>query len=99
MPSDDFRLAIGDRLVILTTIDGLRRIEEGEICLKLRKWRVTVEKVLTQEARFEGANTISRISGCTLKEARQLMNNLPGMKPTPLYQQQAQRLVRELAKR
>ncbi|MGB7445107.1 MAG: NAD-binding protein [Coleofasciculaceae cyanobacterium] len=99
MPSDDFRLAIGDRFVILATIDSLRRIEEGEICLKLRKWHVTVEKVLTQEARFEGANTISRISGCTLKEARQLMNNLPRMTPIPLYQQQAQRLVRELAKR
>lgn len=99
IPSDDSRLAIGDRLVILATIDGLRRIEEGEICLQLRKWLVTVEKALTQEAKFEGANTISLISGCTLKEARQLMNNLPGMMPTPLYRQQAQRLVKELTKR
>ena len=65
-----------------------------------------VEKALTSEAVFEGANAMNRrfrfaiaqISGCSLSTARDLMKNLPGTLRSPLYQHQAQRLVRELNK-
>lgn len=98
MPSEDTRLAVGDRMVVLATSNGLRRIEQGISSILPKRWRVQVEKALTDEAVFEGANAIARISGCDLNLARDLMKNLPGILRSPLYKHQAQRLVRELSK-
>jgi Trk K+ transport system NAD-binding subunit len=98
MPSEDIQLAVGDRLIVLATIDGLRRVEIGKSAIHPKQWRVRVEQATTQDAIFEGANAIARISGCSLAAARGLMNQLPGTLVTPLYQHQAQRLVRELHK-
>lgn len=96
MPSDDTRLVKGDRLVVLATINSLRRIEQGVIAPK--DWKVLVERAFNENAVFEGANVIARISGCPLNMARDLMHHLPGTLRSPLYQHQAQRLVRELSK-
>lgn len=98
MPSEDMRLEVGDRMVVLATSKGLGRIEHGRIDITPKSWRVQVEKAWTQEAVFEGANAIARISGCSLSVARTLMHNLPGTLQSPLYKHQAQRLVRELSK-
>lgn len=98
MPSDDIRLAVGDRMVVLATSNGLRRIEHGIVGITPKSWRVMVEKALTTEAVFEGANAITRIAGCSLNVARDLMKNLPATLPSPLYKHQAKRLVRELNK-
>jgi voltage-gated potassium channel Kch len=96
MPTDDILLAIGDRLVVLATIDGLQRVELGR--QYQRDWLVRVERAMNEEAIFEGANTIGRISGCSLGVARELMDNLPGVLNVPLYKLQAQRLIRDLGK-
>lgn len=96
MPSDDIRLAIGDRMVVLATSMGLRRIEEGFKSILPKRWRVLVEKAMNPEAIFEGANAIARISACELSTARALMHNLPGVLEVSLYKHQAQRLVRSL---
>jgi Trk K+ transport system NAD-binding subunit len=98
MPSEDIRLAVGDRMVVLATSKGLGRIEHGRVDIAPKSWRVQVEKAWTQEAVFEGANAIARISGCSLSVARALMHNLPGTLRSSLYKHQAQRLVRELSK-
>lgn len=98
MPSDDTRLAVSDRLVVLATSNGLRHIEHGIVGITPKNWRVIVDKALTKEAVFEGANAITRIAGSSLKVARDLMKNLPATLPSPLYKHQAQRLVRELNK-
>ncbi|HBB31197.1 MAG TPA: potassium transporter TrkA [Cyanobacteria bacterium UBA8803] len=98
MPSEDTRLAVGDRMVVLATSKGLRRVEEGVTSMIPKSWQVAVEKALTQEAIFEGANAIARISSCDLSTARSLMHNLPGILRVPLYKHQAQRLVRTLNK-
>ncbi|MBE9170407.1 NAD-binding protein [Pleurocapsales cyanobacterium LEGE 06147] len=98
LPLDDHRLAIGDRLVVLATIEGLQRIERGKLNSHLKCWQVRVEKALTRDAVFEGANAIARISGCRLGTARDLMKRLPQTLLLPLYKHQAQRLVRELNK-
>lgn len=95
-PSDDVLLREGDRLVVLATIEGLRKIEVRD--LKPKTWRVRVEKVINSDFLFEGANTISRISGCSLPQARDLLNHLPNTLITPLYRPQAQRLIRALKK-
>ncbi|WP_427162030.1 NAD-binding protein [Aliinostoc sp. HNIBRCY26] len=96
MPSDDLRLAVGDRLVVLATIEGLQQIERGTMLP--RQCLVRVEKAVSQEAVFEGAALISRISGCDMYLARTLMNQLPATLQYPLYKHQAHRLVNELTK-
>ena len=98
LPSDEPPLKAGDRLVVLATIDGLRRIEQGKLNVKAKQWQITVETALTTDAIFEGANAIARVTGCSLTLARETMNNLPQTLPILLYQHQAQRLVGELKK-
>ncbi len=98
MPSDDIQLGVGDRLVVLATIENLKRVEQGELAIHRKQWQVRVAKAFTDDAAFEGANAIARISGCPLNVARTLMNNLPGTLSVPLYHHQGLRLVRELSK-
>lgn len=98
LPGSEFRLHIGDKLVVLATIEGLRCIEQGKLNLASKCWQVRVEKALTPDGTFEGANVIARISGCNLVVARNTMDSWPQTLPTTLYQYQAQRLVRELKK-
>ncbi len=98
LPLDGFLLKIGDRLVVLSTIDGLRRIEQGRLNLAAKKWHIEVMQALTSDALFEGANAIVRVTGCNLALARKTMNNLPQTLLLPLYQHQAERLIKELRK-
>lgn len=98
MPPEDLRLAAGDRLVVLATIDGLRRIEQGWLGISPKQWRVQVDQAMNSNAAFEGANLMARITGCPLGMARDLMTNLPGVLRSPLYHHQALRLVRELGR-
>ncbi len=96
MPSDDIQLQVGDRLVVLATIDGLQRVENGISTHK--HWLVRVEKVLAEGGDFMAVAIITRVSGCDLRTAKTLMNNLPGTLDLPLYKHQAQRLIIELSK-
>ncbi|GAA6615617.1 NAD-binding protein [Scytonema sp. NUACC26] len=98
MPSEDIRLAVGDRMVVIATSHGLQRVEQGDTRLTLKNWQVHIARALTEDAKFEGANIIARISGCNLNVARNLMKNLPETLPLPLYKHQAQRLILELGK-
>ncbi|MEM6591508.1 MAG: NAD-binding protein [Cyanobacteria bacterium P01_C01_bin.73] len=97
MPSDDTRLQEGDRLLVLATIRGLRRIEQGKRVHQ--QWQVAIDRALTQDAQFDGASEIACVAGCDISEARRFMENLPGTFPKKLYRHQALRLVRQLLKR
>jgi Trk K+ transport system NAD-binding subunit len=94
MPSDDIRLEVGDRLIVLATITSLQRIERREIAP--RHWLVRIEKVANQAALFEGVTVISLVCGCSRSVAQQVMGNLPMLLPLSLYHRQAQRLVQKL---
>ncbi len=96
LPSDDVRLEAGDRLILLATTQSLQRIERAESTPP--NWQVRVSKAPNQDAIFEGANEITRISGCSIGAARQMMTSLPALVPIPLYKHQAQRLIRNLQK-
>ncbi|WP_107671028.1 TrkA family potassium uptake protein [Cyanothece sp. BG0011] len=98
MPHEELRLSVGDRLVILATIEGLKSIEKGQLALDKKIWKIQIQDAATNDAIFEGANTLSRISGCSLSLARNLMKQLPTLFPIPLYHHQGLRLVRELRK-
>lgn len=95
-PSDDIRLAPGDRLAVLADIDALQKIEYGR--LAERNATVTVHRALAHQARFDGARTLARIARCPLAQAQELMESLPAPVPSPLYLPQALRLVKELGK-
>ena len=87
-----------DRLVVLASTDGLRRIEVGQLDFTPKSYRVLIEKVARQDAQFEGANTIDRVTNCGLNLAREVMETIPKILPVPLYKQQARRLVKQLSK-
>ncbi|RFP60267.1 MAG: potassium transporter TrkA [Limnothrix sp. CACIAM 69d] len=102
-PRLDRHLRSGDRLVVLASIEGLRRIERGE--LAPRSWCVRLHSASPQ-ADFEGANAIARITGCSLAQARSLFQRLPtlveaGEPPTvcAMYEYQARSLVASLRQR
>jgi Trk K+ transport system NAD-binding subunit len=96
MPSDDTVLEAGDIVVVLATVDGLRRVEGG--LRAAPEWRLAIDSSPSQATRFEAANLISRISGCDLATARAAMQRPPSVLEKPLYQPQGSRLVRELRK-
>ncbi|MBI4780979.1 MAG: NAD-binding protein [Oscillatoriophycideae cyanobacterium NC_groundwater_1537_Pr4_S-0.65um_50_18] len=95
MPPDDRRLQVGDRLILLASINGLRRIEHREM-LPPQRWRLEAQKPLNQGAQQEGSNILHQISGCDLDRARAFTENLPGAIDLLLYEYQAHRLVEEL---
>jgi Trk K+ transport system NAD-binding subunit len=96
LPSEDIKLEVGDRLVILATVDSLHQINQRESLP--RSWQVFVNTTATQNIVFEVIRTITRITGCSLSTATEVMNQLPTTVPKPLYKHQALRLVRELSK-
>ncbi|MEM7758846.1 MAG: NAD-binding protein [Cyanobacteria bacterium P01_A01_bin.40] len=97
-PIDEPALKVGARLIVLATIDGLRRIEQGLLNLEAKQWQIRIDRALTTDGIFEGANAIARIGGCSLALARETMNNLPQTLSILLYQNQAHRLIKELKK-
>ena len=95
MPSDDTKLREGDRLVVLATIEGLQRVER--LIIAEPQWLVRVERALSEEAIFEGAAVISRVTGCEMVISRTIMKQLPTT-INSLYKHQAYRLVSQLSK-
>lgn len=92
--------AFGENILNLfrqqATVNSLQRIEQGDILLTSRCWGVRIYSVPNQDAAFEGANAIARISGCDLSLARNLMKSCPQTLPMPFDQHQAQYLIRAL---
>jgi voltage-gated potassium channel Kch len=103
LPSDDIRLQVGDRLIVLATINGLQRIEGGTLAPP-RQWQLQALQPLLSGATFYAGNTLENITGCELSEARAFMDSLPEILDVPgvielsLYEHQADHLLRILRK-
>jgi len=103
MPQDDIRLKIGDRLVVLATINGLRRVELGAL-VPPRRWQLQAMRPLNLRALHYAGDILENVSGCSLKQARQFMASLstsldePRTLVLPLYDHQAYRLQRRLGR-
>jgi hypothetical protein len=93
-PSEDIRLEAGNRLVVLATIGGLQNAEHG--IAPERTHRLRVLKLGTDDAAFEAARIISRITRCNLGMASALLKSLPATVPQVLFEHQARRLAGEL---
>jgi hypothetical protein len=96
MPSDDIKLEVGDRLVVLATVESLQRLAYGARLSP--EYQVYIDRLLISHAEFEAIGTVARISGCEMHIATQVIRRLPDVLPMPLYKPQALRSVRELKK-
>jgi voltage-gated potassium channel Kch len=97
LPADERILSVGDRLIVLSSINGLRRIEHGDV-MPPDRWRLEISHSLNTIVLHDCSNLLFRISGCDLERARTLMANLPGTMDLELYDHQAYHLEQELGK-
>ena len=103
MPSDETIVKVGDRIVVLATINGIRRIEQGSLKPK-QHWQLQVCRPLDQRSVHYAGDTLTNVTGCNLSTSRTFMNNLPtvlglpGVLELELYDHQAYRLEQKLRK-
>ncbi|MEM6468223.1 MAG: NAD-binding protein [Planctomycetota bacterium] len=97
LPDDDIQIEVGDKLVLLATTNGLRRVEHGKISPRT-DYQIQIESVLIDDNRFSAGNDLARITGCSLETARTIMNELPTTVVLPLYPQQVESLRSVLAR-
>lgn len=95
-PTDDIILGPGDRLVVLASIQGLQRIEQGKL-IPPRLWRLWADAPLAAEVALDAGNILTNISGCHLNQARDFIQSLPGTIELKLYDHQAYRLGQQLS--
>ena len=95
MPSDDMRVHVRDKLYVLSSINGLRRIERGEMTPP-RQWILEVDKPLNPNMVSEATSILMRLSSLQLNDCRQLMETLPNKVQLALYDYQAHRLMQDL---
>lgn len=93
-PPDDIRLEPGSRLVVLSTMAGLQNAEHG--IAAERAYQVRILRARSKDAAFEGARTISRVTGCDMGTAGAVTGAAPGTLALRLFRHQAERLIREL---
>lgn len=98
LPANERQLHLGDRLVVLASINGLRRIEHGDL-VPPRRWRLSAQKPLNPTFLLYCGNDLARISGCELDVARTFMSRLPGAIELLMYDYQAHQLTQELSRK
>ena len=95
MPSDDLRVHVRDKLYVLSSINGLRRIERGEMTSP-RQWLLEVDAPLDPNMLSEAGGILAKVSNIQLDHCRRLMETLPNTIQLALYDYQAHRLMQEL---
>ncbi len=98
MPTDDQYLLPGDRLFVLSSINGLRRIERGEMTPP-RRWRLTAEQKPGLENRADVVQLLSRLANFSPKSARRFVDQLPAAIDIELYDYQAAKLIQSMKER
>jgi Trk K+ transport system NAD-binding subunit len=98
MPTDDQYLLPGDRLFVLSSINGLRRIERGEMTPP-RRWRLTVEQKPSSENTADVVQLLARLTNFSPASAQQFIAQLPTAVDIELYDYQAARLIQSMKER
>ena len=101
MPTDDQYLMAGDRLFVLSSINGLRRIERGERTPP-RRWQMSAAAPSIRpmpESLADTAALLAKLTDCDLKDAHRFIERLPTSMNLSLYDYQAARLVQTLKER
>ncbi len=104
LPTDDQHLVAGDRLFVLSSINGLRRIERGERTPP-RRWRLSADAPSTKllssahskaAAFAEAIDLLTKVSSCDSAVARSFVEQLPTAIELDLYDYQAARLIQAM---
>ncbi|MDX2256392.1 MAG: NAD-binding protein [Pseudanabaenaceae cyanobacterium bins.39] len=95
IPADDEVMNVGDRLTVLASISGLRRIELGNLHAP-RLWQLRAKPPLNPTVLLDAGNKLRNISGCDLDVARKFIDSLPAAIELPMYDIQAYRLGQAL---
>lgn len=101
MPTDDQQVVPGDRLFVLSSINGLRRIEREEMTPP-RRWRLTVEALPAEPERSAIADTVqlfAKLTGSNLSDTQRFIEHLPAAMEIELYDYQAARLIQTMKER
>ncbi len=96
MPPDEGRLQNGDRLTVLSTLNGLRRIERNESMARVN-WRLRAVRPLGGDSAHAAASIIRNMTGLALADAREFIGRLPERPVIALYEYPASRLGKMLA--
>ena len=96
LPTDEQRLAAGDRLFVLSSINGLRRIERGEMTAP-RRWQLSAEAPPTPEQIADTARLLTHLTNCNMTSARSFVQLAPAKTlEIDLYDYQAAQVVQRL---
>jgi Trk K+ transport system NAD-binding subunit len=97
MPTDEQKVVPGDRLFVLSSINGLRRIEREEMTPP-RQWHLTID---TSDAGVSAdtASLFAKLTGHSLSDTQRLMAKLPATIEMDLYDYQAARLIQTMKER
>lgn len=98
LPTDEQRLVPGDQLFVLSSINGLRRIEREEMT-QPRRWRLSADAVPDSKGAADVAQILSRVGSCSDTQAQTFVRQLPGSMDVELYDYQAARLVQMMKER
>ena len=98
MPTDEQRLKPHDKLFVLSSINGLRRIEREEMTTP-RRWRIEAEQLPFAEAAADTAKILTKITNCHPKQAQAFVSQLPASMELELYDNQASKLIQILKER
>ena len=99
LPTDEHHLQVGDRLFILSSINGLRRIERGEMTAP-RRWQLSADRPATSEATPDTVQLLSRLTDCAIEEAQRFVQLAPKKTlEVNLYDYQAAHIVQKLRDR
>jgi Trk K+ transport system NAD-binding subunit len=95
LPPDDLRVKAGDRLFVLSSLEGLRRIERNEE-LPRSSWELSAQKPANAARNAEAINALCNVAGYSLKDATLFVGALPGSLRLELFDYQAHRLGKQL---
>ncbi|MEL6354311.1 MAG: NAD-binding protein [Cyanobacteria bacterium J06627_28] len=98
MPTDDQRLIAGDRLFVLSSINGLRRIERGQMTPP-RQWKIAVDEHPSPEAINDSIQLLTRLTNCSEQTAQTILNQPQVAMTVNLYDYQASHLMQVMKKR
>ncbi|MEL6554570.1 MAG: NAD-binding protein [Cyanobacteria bacterium J06621_11] len=98
MPTDEQHLQPHDKLFILSSINGLRRIEREEMTTP-RRWRIEAEQLPNTDTAADTAKILTKIANCHPQQAQAFINQLPASMEIELYDYQASKLIQILKER
>lgn len=102
MPTDDQRVLPSDRLFLLSSINGLRRIERGATTPP-RQWQLSAElprePQSTRQLLADVSRMLVQVAGCSPRKADRFVKHLPSDMELSLYDYQAAYLIQQMRER